>query len=1040
MRRRPRMGRSVTARSVLAAPGRLAAAYPWWVVGFWVVVVGALNIAIPQIEQTAAEKSAAIVPADLPSTQAIADMARDFGNDPSTAVGSVVMAGDNVIGPAEERYYSAVVQRLLDDREHVSYVLDMFGNPATRDYAVSPDGKAITLLVAERGAIGTAAAHRATEAVRHHLDAVEKPAGLQTHFSGPAPVVVDEFTSLDTSMVVITAVSVLLITVLMVMSYRSVIAALVPLLTIGVSLAASRAVVSGLGDNGALALSTLTVTLMTALVLAAGTDYAIFQMAAYHDGRRKGLPSRSAVGFAGLSVGEVLTASALTIAASATAMLMARNGMFTTSGPPIAIGLVVTLAVALTFTPAMMAILGRHGRIEPRPSRDFIWRRRGRFILRRSGALAGASLLLLILLAVPVVTFRANGDDNAMQLHPTDSSRGYDLVAKHYGANEIVPEFLIIRSDHDMRTTTDLAALDRVASAVTDLPNVAYVRSLTRPDGRQLPESAIGYQAALIAGRLADAGTQIGDARPDLERLTQGMTALRDGAVESTKQLPELVSGVNQVVDLSNSVLDLLPLADNIATARTADGQSLAQVLARLEPQLSSLQTLVSTLNSQRQAIDSLSRALAPYASLQPSAQCLSSPLCMQGRSLFAQLDGMSNHALSAAFTAAQNAANLDPDDLRTVSSVMPDLRAGLSAISTLTASLGGRSPESIRSDLTRLRDGMGQLTSGMDQLAQGLSEAKTGTDTVVSMTDQLRSGLDEASGYLSEMGKATSQGPGAGFYLPRSAFEDPRLVAGSKMLMSSDGRVARMLVIPSGNPYGEQATSHVSDISTTAEQSLKGSGLSHARVDATGLTSITSDLIAQSEKDFLMFGIVALAAVFVILVALLRSLLAPFILVATVLLSFLSAAGISVLVWQHIIGIGLHWSVLPVSFMSLVAVGADYSMLFASRVRENSSSGTTSAILRTFGSTGRVITTAGIVFAVTMFALMSGSVILLLQTGFTIGIGLLLDIAVVRTVLVPSVLHVLGSRIWWPSSGGGLAVSDGATSTSPSSPKGTSS
>lgn len=159
------------------------------------------------------------------------------------------------------------------------------------------------------------------------------------------------------------------------------------------------------------------------------------------------------------------------------------------------------------------------------------------------------------------------------------------------------------------------------------------------------------------------------------------------------------------------------------------------------------------------------------------------------------------------------------------------------------------------------------------------------------------------------------------------------------------------------------------------------------------------------------------MAAATFILMVLLRSILAPVLLVATVILSFTSAVGVSTLIWQHLIGIDLDWSVIPVSFMAVIAVGADYSMLFASRIREESAqNGMVRGLIRGFGSTGGVITTAGVVFAVTMFALMSGTVLNLVQIGFTVGVGLLLDIAIVRTVLVPAAMAVIGDRIWWPS------------------------
>ncbi|MDF3283905.1 MMPL family transporter [Gordonia sp. N1V] len=981
--------------------------------GVWVVVVGALNLVVPQLETTAATRSAAIVPNDLPSTKALVQMSHDFGADPSTAVGSVVLASDREFGEAEAKYYASVVQRLVRDKEHVSYVLDMYGNPATADFAISPDRRAVTLFFAERGDIGTSAAHRSTEAIRALTEEIPRPPGLTADVTGPAPTVVDEFTSMDTSMVVITAVSVLLISILLVASYRSVFAAMVPLLTIGVSLAASRAVVSLLGGHGALPVSTLTVTLMTVLVLAAGTDYAIFQVSAFHDRRRAGDPSAHAVVGAGRSVGEVLVASALTIAASATAMIFAKNGMFTTSGPPIAIGLLVTLAVSLSFTPAVMAILGRRGRLEPRLSRDMVWRRRGRWILRRGTALTAAVVLVLLALAVPLLTYQPTGDDNAMQLHPTGSSRGYDAVKKHFGVDEINPEYLIIRSDHDMRTSSDLAALDRAAAAVADLPTVERVRFLTRPTGTQLPASTVGYQAGVLGDRLGDAGTQISTALPQLDRLVAGTTALRDGAQRAHEQMPQLVAGVDQIVSTAESTLDLLPAANQLASARTPDGRSLDEVLTELQPAVTTLGSVADLLDRQRALIDPVLAVLAPLASGGP---CAAGPTCSPDRALFTQLDTATGGALGTAVRAAGAVSGLPPSTAATLQQALPRLRDGLEAVRSLTASFGGRSPEQIRADLYRLRSGMSQLSTGVTQLATGLSQVEGGTRATATMTRQLRDGLGDATTYLRQLSAATSSGPGAGFFLPPEALKDPQFVAGSKLLMSDDGHIARMLVIPAVNPYGHTAVENVHRIADTARGALQGSTLAHANVSSTGLTSITGDIIDQSQRDFALFAVVALVAVTLILIVLLRSLVAPLVLVATVVLSFAAAAGLGVLVWQHIIGIDLHWSVLPVAFMCLVAVGADYSMLFASRVRELSGSGTTSGLLRAFGSTGRVITTAGVVFAVTMFALMSGSVILVLQDGFIIGVGLLIDIALVRTILVPGLLHLLGPAMWWPS------------------------
>jgi len=99
-----------------------------------------------------------------------------------------------------------------------------------------------------------------------------------------------------------------------------------------------------------------------------------------------------------------------------------------------------------------------------------------------------------------------------------------------------------------------------------------------------------------------------------------------------------------------------------------------------------------------------------------------------------------------------------------------------------------------------------------------------------------------------------------------------------------------------------------------------------------------------------------------------------------------------------------------------LVAVGADYNMLLASRMREESPHSLRYGIIRTLGSTGGVITAAGLIFAASMGGLLFSSIGIVIQGGFVIGVGILLDTFVVRTVTVPAIAALLGRANWWPS------------------------
>ena len=161
---------------------------------------------------------------------------------------------------------------------------------------------------------------------------------------------------------------------------------------------------------------------------------------------------------------------------------------------------------------------------------------------------------------------------------------------------------------------------------------------------------------------------------------------------------------------------------------------------------------------------------------------------------------------------------------------------------------------------------------------------------------------------------------------------------------------------------------------------------------------------------------LVTIAIVFLILVLLLRAIVAPLYLIGSVLISFLSALGIGVIVYQFILGKELHWSLPGLTFILLVAVGADYNMLLISRIRDESPHGVRIGVIRTVGSTGGVITSAGLIFAASMFGLVPASISTMSEAGFIIGVGIVLDTFLVRTITVPAVAALIGQANWWPS------------------------
>ena len=177
-------------------------------------------------------------------------------------------------------------------------------------------------------------------------------------------------------------------------------------------------------------------------------------------------------------------------------------------------------------------------------------------------------------------------------------------------------------------------------------------------------------------------------------------------------------------------------------------------------------------------------------------------------------------------------------------------------------------------------------------------------------------------------------------------------------------------------------------------------------------------DTKVAAERDNAVIIPLVLLVVFVILVLLLRALVAPLILMATVVLSFGAALGISALLFEHVFGFAGSDPGFPLfAFVFLVALGIDYNIFLMTRVREETANlGTRQGSLVALASTGGVITSAGIVLAATFLVLGTIPLVFLAELGVAVALGVLLDTMVVRSVLVTAINLDLGHRIWWPS------------------------
>ncbi|OKH78435.1 membrane protein [Mycobacterium sp. ST-F2] len=252
-------------------------------------------------------------------------------------------------------------------------------------------------------------------------------------------------------------------------------------------------------------------------------------------------------------------------------------------------------------------------------------------------------------------------------------------------------------------------------------------------------------------------------------------------------------------------------------------------------------------------------------------------------------------------------------------------------------------------------------------------------------------------------------------FYLPPEAFDSADFKRGMKNFISPDGKSVRFIVQHEGNPLTPEGISHIDSIKLAAKEAIKGTPLEGSKIYLAGSAATFRDMAEGSDYDLMIAGISALALIFVIMLIITRAVVAASVIVATVAISLGASLGMSILIWQYLIGLPLHWMVIPMSVIILLAVGADYNLLLVARFKEEIHAGLNTGIIRAMGSTGSVVTNAGLVFAFTMSSMIISELRIIGQVGTTIGLGLLFDTLVVRSFMMPSIAALMGKWFWWP-------------------------
>ncbi|ORB49278.1 hypothetical protein BST42_23740 [Mycolicibacterium rhodesiae] len=901
----------------------------------WVALALVLTFGVPLLEIVGRQHAVPMAPQDAPSVLAMQRMGSAFQESDSDGFAMLVIEGQQQLGDDAHAYYDQLIRALRNDPKHVQHVQDLWADRLTADAAQSQDGKAVYVQLNLAGNTGTTLSQDAVAAVRTIMDKTPPPPGLKVYLTGPAALVSDMAQAGDHSMVKLTIVSAVMIFVVLLFVYRSLVTVAGLLFTVGIELLVARGVVAFLADQNLIGLSVFATSLLVALAMAAGTDYGIFFFGRYQELRQTGEDTETAYYSTYRSVAPVVLGSGLTIAGAMLCLSFTRVPIFASMGVPSAVAMLVAVIVALTLVPAILALGSRMRLFEPaRRIKTGRWRRIGTAVVRWPAPILLSTLCVALVGLIALPGYQTSYKDRLYVPQGLPANLGYAGADRHFPEARMMPDIVMIQSDHDMRNPADFLVLHKLAKAIFKVPGISRVQGVTRPKGTPIEHTSIPF---IIDVRNAAMKSQL-----------VYMKARNDDMVNQITLINRQIAMQKQVYELMKQLNDLTHNAFLLTQNTYAIVQNLRDTIA---------------------AFDDFFRPVRNYLNWEP--HCYDIPICQTLRS-----------ALDAT------------DSVDGVTDKMKELLVYLADLDKLVPQLLAQTPKLIA------------LSEASRDMMLRMHATMTGTLKLMDDSD-----VNEMA-----MGQAFDEAhDDDSFFLPQEVFQDPEFQKAMNSYLSPDGKAARFIISHKDDPASPAGIASSAKVRSAAEEALKATPLQGATISISGTAATYKDFSEGSKYDLWIAAVGSLCLIFIIMLLITRSLIASLVIVGTVALSLGTSFGLSVLLWQYILGINLHWMVLPMSVIVLLAVGSDYNLLLVSRIKEELGAGVKTGIIRAMGGSGKVVTNAGLVFAFTMAALVTSDLLMIGQVGITIALGLLFDTLVVRSLMTPSIAALLGRWFWWP-------------------------
>jgi putative drug exporter of the RND superfamily len=902
---------------------------------FWAGLTVVVNVFVPQLEVMSEQHSVPLAPMDAPSMQAMMRIGANFKEYKSNSTVMMVLEGQQALGAAAHRYYDDVIKKLEKDHEHIEHIQDFWSDRLTAAGVQSPDAKSSYVLLNLVGNQGETFANESVEAVRKVIADTPEPPGVKAYVTGPAALTADLRAIGDASLVKITLFTIGAVALMLLIVYRSFVAMLIQLFLTLLELACARGVVAFLGYINVMGLTTFAVNIMVMLTIAAGTDYGIFLIGRYREAHLAGEDPVTAYYTTVRSVTPVILGSGLTIAGASAVLYFTRLPYFHSMAIPVAVGMIVVVAAALTLGPAVVVVVSRFGLLVPKGLKQGrFWRRVGTGVVRWPAPIMVASGAVILVGLIVLPGFKPGYDDRLYLPKDTPVNVGYAAAERHFTAARMAPDITMVEAEHDMRNPADMLVLDRVAKNIMRVVGIAMIQDITRPLGIPLQHSSVPFQLS--------AANQL---------IIQNIKSLKDRVADIQTISDQLAKDIDLITQMYTHLVEIDNTADDLAGVT----QETTEISDEIRDHIADF--------------DDFWRPIRSYFYWEK--HCFDVPMCWSFRSTFDALDGIDK--------LSENLHKLSKDVNR-LDVLLPQVTELLPAvIDTLNIMRG--LVVTVHSTLSGFVQQLEDLSDSQIMMGQSFDDSKN---------DDL-------------------------FYLPAEAFDNKDFQTGLRLFLSPDGKSARFFVTHQTYPATPEGIARVEPERTAAQEALKQSSLSNAKVFVGGMAGLYEDMHDGAKYDLMIAIVASLTLIFLIMTLITRSVVAAVVIVGTASSSIASSFGLSVLIWQNVLGHDVYWVTLVLSVIVLLAVGSDYNLLLVSRFAEEIHVGLKTGYVRAMGGSGGVVTSAGMVFAFTMAAMLGSDLLAIGMFGSTVCIGLLLDTFVVRALFMPSIATLLGRWFWWP-------------------------